>query len=198
MSRTKREWEATSRMVAQLTAAGISYEDAWQLRRISMTLQRWFEGECGNSDTYGSWCIVRGANRFKKDWNCDCGEVWSTFDPKREHVHTATCPKCHSRLNVVCAFICKAFEHDDDGTAFMERHHYGHGRYPDSVAHIAIPDREKGARLRLAKIMAKYPALKTFIQGDPRGCALYVLREGVIPEGVDVSSCYTRGIAVHQ
>jgi len=159
MSRTKREWEATSRMVAQLTAAGISYEDAWQLRRISMTLQRWFEGECGNSDTYGSWCIVRGAK--------------------------------HRAVGSSQA----SFAHDDDGTPFLER--IAH-QEPPRTTYEAIPDRERGARLRLAKIMAKYPALKTFIQGDPRGCALYVLREGDIPEGADVSSCYTRGIAVHQ
>jgi hypothetical protein len=195
MSRTKREWEVASRMVAQLTAAGVTYEDAWQLRRISMTLQKWFELECGDSNGHGSWAIVRGVARFKKNWNCDCGEVWNTVDAKREHAHAATCPKCHSRLNVSYRFIGKVFEHDDDGLPFEEFHPHSEGGV---ARYTRLPDREKGARKRLAKIMTKYPALKTFIQGDPRGCALYVLREGDVPEGADVSSCYTRGIAVHQ
>lgn len=29
------------------------------LRRASMTLHRWAEGECGDSNDYASWCIVR-------------------------------------------------------------------------------------------------------------------------------------------
>ncbi len=158
MSRTKQEWELTSRMVAQLVAAGISYDDAWQLRRISMTLQRWFEGECGNSNDHRSWVIVRG---YK---NPD-----------------------------------KTFEHDDEGDSYEERHFYRpSGPGSVSVSWTRIPDRERGARARLTKIMAKYPALQTFIQGDPRGTALYILRPGDVPEGCDVSSCYSRGIGVHQ
>lgn len=149
MSHTKKDWEATSRMIAQLQEAGISYEDAWSLRRISMTLQKWFEGECGNSDTYGSWAI----------------------EP----------------------------DNNGDGPPFLVRHQYRGVLGPTChTSRTPIPDRERGARLRLTKIMAKYPALKTFVQGDPKGCALYVLRPGDVPEGVDVSSCYSRGIAVHQ
>ena len=41
-------------------------------------------------------------------------------------------------------------------------------RYP-------IADRETGARKRLAVIMARYPHLTAYVQGDPRGCALYIL-----------------------
>jgi hypothetical protein len=37
-----------------------------------------------------------------------------------------------------------------------------------------INDRERGAQRRLAKIMARYPELWAYKQGDPRGCALYV------------------------
>ncbi len=43
-------------------------------------------------------------------------------------------------------------------------------RYP-------IPDREAGARKQLAAIMAEHPKLWHYIQGDPRGCALYVGRK---------------------
>lgn len=163
MSRTKNEWEATSRMVNALTQAGITYEDAWQLRRISMTLQKWFEAECGNSNDHGSWCIVRGASR---------------------RVPTGVPGKYRAE-----------FTHDDDGKPFIERiSHQG----PPQTHYAPIPDRERGARARLAKILAKYPGLQAYVQTDPRGCALYILREGDVPEGADVGACYSRGVAVHQ
>src|SRR5713226_3888377 len=43
-----------------LQSAGISYEDATALRRISMTLHRWHELECGDGNQHGSWSITRG------------------------------------------------------------------------------------------------------------------------------------------
>lgn len=43
----------------RLGALGFSYEEASQLRRIEMTLQRWAEGECGDSNDYCSTCIER-------------------------------------------------------------------------------------------------------------------------------------------
>ena len=46
----------------RLLEAGISFEDAAALRRISMTLHRWHEMECGDSNDYVSWSIVRGEN----------------------------------------------------------------------------------------------------------------------------------------
>ena len=62
-------------------------------------------------------------------------------------------------------------------------------RYP-------VPDREAGARKRLAAIMKRYPALTAYVQTDPRGCALYLLRPGDVPAGAEPRECYTRGIAV--
>lgn len=68
----------------------------------------------------------------------------------------------------------------------------------DPRAYSRIPDRETGAKKRLAKIMARYPALKSYVQGDPRGAALYILRPGDVPEGADADSYYSRGIAVYK
>ena len=48
-----------------LVRLGISFEDAVSLRRISMTLHRWHELECGNSDTYASYILVRGKKTGK-------------------------------------------------------------------------------------------------------------------------------------
>jgi len=66
------------------------------------------------------------------------------------------------------------------------------------------PDRQAGAMKRLTKIMARYPSLKHYVQGDPRGCALYILRQCDVPDGyknagwevVEVESYYSNGVAV--
>lgn len=60
----------------------------------------------------------------------------------------------------------------------------------------AIPDREKGARLRLETIMKRYPALGHYVQGDPRGASLYILRPGDVPEDGTADAYYSRGIVV--
>ncbi len=64
-------------------------------------------------------------------------------------------------------------------------------RYP-------YPDREAGALKRLVAIMARYPALRPYVQGDPRGAALYILRPGDVPEGADDDAYYSRGLAVYR
>lgn len=61
-----------------------------------------------------------------------------------------------------------------------------------------IPDREAGAKKRLGMIMAKYPSLSAYIQGDPRGAALCILHPGDVPAGEDVDAYYSRGIAVYK
>jgi len=60
----------------------------------------------------------------------------------------------------------------------------------------SIPDREKGALKRLDAIMARHPKLSYYYQTDPRGCALYILRPGDVPEGSRAECCYSNGIAV--
>lgn len=61
-----------------------------------------------------------------------------------------------------------------------------------------IPDREAGALKRLGKIMARYPSLKPYVQGDPRGASLYILRPGDVLEGYTADACYSRGLAVYK
>jgi hypothetical protein len=149
-----------------LQVAGINYEDACALRRISMTLHRWHELECGDSNDYGSWCITRGSKKITRGFG-----------------------KTHS-----------AFEHDDDGKPFLEHHHYAHGHGKDSVTYSAMPDRERGALKRLAAIMARYPGFAPYVQGDPRGCALYILAPDTLQryQGQPVDTIYNHGIAVYK
>ena len=87
-----------------------------------------------------------------------------------------------------------SFEYDDAGAPFMEYH----SRTENKARYTRINDRERGAQKRLAKIMARYPGYQAYVQGDPRGAALYILRPGDVREGADVSSCYSNGIAVCQ
>jgi hypothetical protein len=143
--------------------AGFGFDDAAALRRISMTLHRWHELECGDSNDYASWCITRG-------WKDKTG-----------------------------SHATRRFVHDDDGTPFLERHVHSE----NGARYEAIPDRERGALKRLAKILARYPGFRSYVQGDPRGCALYILRPGDLTDGtatgrVDPSAVYTRGIAVYK
>ena len=69
---------------------------------------------------------------------------------------------------------------------------------PDTCKRIGPAiDRERGALKRLAAIMARHPTLASYVQGDPRGCALYILRPGDVPEGQNAESYYSRGVAVY-
>ena len=70
---------------------------------------------------------------------------------------------------------------------------YGSGKGPFLTTRVA--DREKGALARLAKITARHPHLVAYHQGDPRGCALYILRREDV-EGVDINAHYSKGWAV--
>ena len=56
-------------------------------------------------------------------------------------------------------------------------------------------DRETGALNRAKSIVAEH-GLTVYYQGDPRGCALWVIRPGDIPAGETVDSFYTNGVAV--
>jgi len=59
-----------------------------------------------------------------------------------------------------------------------------------------IADRETGARKRLAAIMAKYPTLTAYVQGDPRGCSLYILTADQLQSEHGIDSIYNRGVAI--
>ena len=89
---------------------------------------------------------------------------------------------------------------------------------PNTGRHFVAPvaDRQRGALRRLDAIVtarnvragwvqnAAYyglapsaSPLSHYVQGDPRGAMLYILRPGDVPEGADVDSYYSRGIAIY-
>lgn len=141
---TRKEAERLAQQENVLMALGFTQSEAESLRRISMTLRRWHELECGD----GNGCIER-----------------------------------------------------DEATGrpvYVNAHRTGH-RYP-------VADRETGALNRLAKIVRRVNAgrfanqegaLQSYVQGDPRGAALYILRPGDVPEGCAAESYYSRGVCVY-
>ena len=125
---------------------GFTTAEAEQLRRISMTLHRWHEGECGSDHR----CLVRGR------------------------------------------MVNGEFVYDDDGAAYWEVSGMsGPNRY------YRTPDREAGAKRRLAAILKSHAPMRAYIQTDPRGAALYILRPGDVPEGAAVGAYYHRGVCVY-
>ena len=98
-----------------------------------------------------------------------------------------------------------AIERDEE-TGIPYRTYYT-GTQGGARGRYKIADKERGALKRLGEIMARYPALWAYHQGDPRGCALYVGEKKHLPR-VDPSSeqlksesriidgYYTRGVAV--
>ncbi len=90
------------------------------------------------------------------------------------------------------------------GKPYMEVHpHTGKmHRYP-------VADREAGALRRMVQIVhnrnmrehdkanrGPFTRLIAYHQGDPRGCALYLVKASDIPAGASIDSIYNRGIAV--
>lgn len=69
---------------------------------------------------------------------------------------------------------------------------------PHTGQRFKHPDMETPALTRLARIIQKYPTLAAYVQTDPRGAALYILRPGDVPEGEDVEAYYSRGIEVYK
>lgn len=148
----KREYERRSYQEDALRGLGFTFEECDKLRRISNTLQRWHELECG----IGEGQVSRSVERD--------GEEPDSKPYMRVQYPTAN--------------------------GYVSR------RWP-------IADRGNGALKRLAGIIkarnASWPKIpvSAYIQTDPRGAALYIIRPGDVPEGEDVSAYYSRGICVY-
>lgn len=178
--------ERTTRFYNRMMEMGFSFDEARRLRRIEKTLSRWSELECGDGNAYASWSIER--------------EEADVYRCANKHLHAAAgaCPDCGKPLYL----RAKA------GTPYMVTHPHQGKSYRRRIA-----DREAGALRRLQQIVQArnqrhtHPIVQDEIvayhQGDPRGCALYLLRKtntdeprSDIREGDDISSIYTRGMTV--
>ena len=155
---TKQEAMRLARQAEVLQSLGFTADEAESLRRISMTLHRWHELECGTD--HG--CVERDEKTGKPYYINANARYVDPRDPRARH---------------------------------------------------AIPDRETGALKRLADILTARNARPRFVQGtgfaaapgpltafiqtDPRGAALYIIRPGDVPAGENVDAYYSRGICVY-
>lgn len=142
---TKQEILRQLRQQDTLQGLGFTYAEANQLRRISMTLQRWYELECGTDAGY-----------IERD--------------------------------------------EGTGRPYMVREYRG------KQYRVITADRETGAIKRLKAIINArntrqawlvHPTLSYYLQTDPRGAALYILRPQDVPAGESPAAYYSRGICVY-
>jgi hypothetical protein len=148
---TKREKQDRDWMQSAVERLGFTCDEFHRLRRISMTLHRWHELECGTGD-----------DRFTRSVERD-EETGKPF------------------LRI----------------QFPSRTGYVDKRYP-------VADRERGALKRLVKIVESRNQRKAdadmdvlpYVQGDPRGAALYLITREQLGTS-DINSCYSRGIAIY-
>lgn len=194
MSRSKKDILETESMLERLTHLLIQHhpdnvpmyarQDAEQLRRISMTLHRWHEGECnGDIQREEKWALERAAWPAADRVRWWDGAKWNTRGNRRTYDDYAKGEAAGLPLDI-------AWRETGEKP-------YWHSSQ-DNIQRFTIPDREAGAKKRLAKILKNYPGLTAYVQGDPRGCALYILRKDDIPKGATIDSCYSRGLAVYQ
>ena len=97
----------------------------------------------------------------------------------------------HRWHELECGTYTGGIERDERTGKPYWRNVYNNRSYP-------VADRETGALRRLSKIMERYPTLRSYIQGDPRGASLYILRPGDVPDGQNDDEYYSRGIAVYK
>lgn len=145
---TKQEFQRRAHLYGVLQSLGFTEQECDALRRISMTLHRWHELECGD-----------GNGHIERDEK--------TGTPR----------------------------YFNNNARYVDPH--------DPRAWRVIPDREKGAQKRLLGIINALAKRKgvcdvnAYIQTDPRGAALYILRPGDVPAGADAGAYYSRGVCVY-
>lgn len=169
MNKTERRY----RLMQRLQELGFTYDEANQLRRIEMTLHRWAELECGDSNAHGSWCITRGRKEL------------------RHGQHSGG----HGAHNV--------FIHDDNETPFREYHSHSSNEAEYSAIPDREKGALKRLSAILKARHERYRALGGdgtnevvhYHQTDPRGCSLYVLNKADLGDA-PIDSVYNRGVAV--
>ena len=180
---TRKEAERLAKQQAVLQSLGFTAEEAEQLRRISMTLQRWFEHECNGDiqrdETSGVTYRHYGHN--------SSGPFLTTRTADRETGAKKRLAKILARRNSdeVRHTSCATCGLDIEGIApFSEWRDRGNNTGDEHHKHAPAQDGSWGS-------------MSAYIQTDPRGAALYIIRPGDVPPGSSVDSCYSRGICVY-
>ena len=165
---TRKEFTRRAHQSTILESLGFTSEEAEKLRKISMTLQRWHELECGTGEGSVSVSVERD----------DSGKPW-----RRVQFPTSA------------GYVDKRFPVRDAETGALRRLqaiiNQRNARITNPHSKDAELNIHAACKARLSGFVSAY------IQGDPRGAALYILRPGDVPEGQDAGAFYSRGIVVY-
>lgn len=157
----KRETKAERKfkLFTRLQAMGFTYEEAYQLRRIEMTLSKWAEHEC-NGD-------IQRDEKTGKPYRYH-GRYLQANDPRNMH-----------------------FVADREAGALKRLKAIVDARNLRICPPVHVSNAQAVIQTRNA---SEY--VYSYHQSDPRGCALYLLKQSDIREGERIDSIYTRGLAV--
>lgn len=172
---TRKEADRLTHQENVLMALGFTKEEAESLRRISMTLHRWHELECGTE----AGCIERDEASGIPQWRyaSDTGKYCGRPIPDREAGAQKRLAKILAARNARTVAVqavcpnCDQWQHAGNGGDCLNA----------CVARGFAPSRKTAA----------------YVQTDPRGAALYILRPGDVPAGESADAYYTRGICVY-
>jgi hypothetical protein len=152
---TKREALRQTHQENTLLDLGFTRNEAASLRRISMTLHRWHELECG----IDHGCVERDEETGKTFW-------LNSMTGRRSPIA-------------------------DRETGALKRLRYIiNARNARRRDVLPVGQRADINAINTINVSA-------YIQTDPRGAALYIIRPGDVPEGASVESYYNRGICVY-
>jgi hypothetical protein len=169
---TKRDAIRQNEQEARLLELGFTRDEAAALRRISMTLQRWFELECGNSNEYTSYAIERDEETNKPYMAYYPNQGKSRRVPIADR-ETGARKRLTSILNA------------------------RNRRVPENNRCLKCGYSGPCTTCPKCVIRTVSSVLSAYVQTDPRGAALYIIRPGDVPEGESVESYYNRGICIY-
>jgi hypothetical protein len=175
MRNTKRN--RLAHLTNTLCNLGFALGEVETLLSVERGLQRWHELECGTGDDKMSVSVEREESFALCT---QCGHRFYGHAAEEEN-----CPSCGD-----CAPIRKKAT----GKPMRRVQYRGRdGKWVDRKT--PCRDMEKANLRRLSRVM-EGKSVRAYVQGDPRGCALYILRPGDVPQGGDPNAYYSRGIPV--
>lgn len=167
---TRKEAERQTRQADTLQSLGFTAQEAESLRRISMTLRRWYELECGT------------------------GEGQTIISIERDGDEPDSTPYQRIQFPTAHGYADRRYRIADRETGAIKRlKGIVDARNNRALAAIPLPELRKAQRAG----GTGFAPLSFYLQTDPRGASLYIIRPGDVPDGANVSSYYSRGIVVY-
>lgn len=176
---TRKEAMRQTMQADTLRSLGFTQNEAEALRHISMTLHRWFELECGDSNNYASWAIERDE---ETEIPYMMRHIYAHGAGKDQMIKTRIADRETGARTRLKAII------DARNTRI-------------SAEQIVCPNCGQWQLIDclnqcIHKGFAPCRKVWSYIQTDPRGASLYILRPGDVPVGGTAESYYNRGVCI--